>query len=449
MDQDNRNDMTSGFIIGEDEDISSKFTQIEELPSPSHCRLVKAVRFGRRFLLKGLKPEYARQEIYRQMLQKEFTLMMHLQHSGIVQTYGMEKGNTDPSIGMDEFIVMEWIDGETLTEWLKGDHSRSNRRLIVDELLQATQYMHAQQVVHRDLKPDNIMIARNGDKVKIIDFGLADTESYDILKQPAGTQRYMAPEQMNTTVADCRNDIYSLGIIINEINPGSPYKAIVKRCLAPIGERYAKVDNIFDALKRYSTLKHYGRLALSVLALGAVVMASIIAGNRLSQRELERPSGKYVFYIGTDNESCYTNWSNGLTDGVVFQYAGKKSPTNFYVPASVSENSNLWHIGELGFGAFKDCDKLETLTIECSEFSIQKDAFKGCRKLMVINMPNITHAPRIGGGNWVTVIDSIFEPYHFENVTLRVPDVELLSKDESWSRFKHIEKLNASHNTKN
>lgn len=67
------------------------------------------------------------------------------------------------------------------------------------------------QVVHRDLKPGNVVITTNGHNAKILDFGLSDTDSYGILKQPAGTEEYMAPEQRCSHVPDCRNDLFSLG----------------------------------------------------------------------------------------------------------------------------------------------------------------------------------------------------------------------------------------------
>lgn len=86
-------------------------------------------------------------------------------------------------------------------------------------------------------------------------------------------------------------------------------------------------------------------------------------------------------------------------------------------------------------------EQLEDLWIEASIFGIQKHAFKGCTHLKSITMPNIAIAPAIGSGGWQTVIDSILEPYHYEQVTLYVPNVEEMRADSSWRRFKHIEEL--------
>lgn len=70
------------------------------------------------------------------------------------------------------------------------------------------------------MKPQNIMVTHNGHYLKIIDFGLADTDSHAILKQPASTLKYMAPEQAQHAVPDVRNDIYSLGVILQEMELG-------------------------------------------------------------------------------------------------------------------------------------------------------------------------------------------------------------------------------------
>ncbi|WP_220432121.1 protein kinase domain-containing protein, partial [Segatella copri] len=112
------------------------------------------------------------------------------------------------------------------------------------QLLDAVHYIHAKQIVHRDLKPSNIMITHNGNHVKLIDFGLSDTDDFTILKQPAGTPGYISPEQIVSQQADIRNDIFSIGCILEKILPSKPYTAIIKRCKTPIAQRYANVDEL-------------------------------------------------------------------------------------------------------------------------------------------------------------------------------------------------------------
>lgn len=88
------------------------------------------------------------------------------------------------------------------------------------------------------------MITHNGNHVKLIDFGLSDTDDFAILKQPAGTPGYISPEQIVSQQADIRNDIFSIGCILEKILPSKPYTAIIKRCKAPIAQRYANVDEL-------------------------------------------------------------------------------------------------------------------------------------------------------------------------------------------------------------
>ena len=111
---------------------------------------------------------------------------------------------------------MEYIDGIHLREYLNSKNYNSHVILkILDELCQALSYIHSLQIIHRDLKPENILITRNGSNVKLIDFGLSDTDSYSILKHPAGTLKYASPEQKvpQTTIYN-KADIYSLGVIL-------------------------------------------------------------------------------------------------------------------------------------------------------------------------------------------------------------------------------------------
>lgn len=86
--------------------------------------------------------------------------------------------------GYEECIIVEWIDGLTLGQWLKSQHWRIDKRRIFEQLLDAVEFVNDEQVVHRDLKFENVMITRNGENVKLIDFGLADTDCYIVFKQP-------------------------------------------------------------------------------------------------------------------------------------------------------------------------------------------------------------------------------------------------------------------------
>lgn len=276
-------DSYSGIII-EESGKSGHFTDFTDIPCNGHNALCKAKRYGRWWMLKGLKEAYRQDENYKNLLQKEFDILISLQHPNIVSASSFEEV---PGLGM--CIVMEWIDGLTLNEWAainrpNSDDSGAKQGMekelyiktamqILMQLLDALQYVHSKQIVHRDLKPSNIMITYNGNHVKLIDFGLADTDSYAIFKQPAGTPHYMSPEQKVSRHADIRNDIYSLGRIMEVMNLGKRYDAIVRRCKASADRRYANVEALRQALDAVGK-RH--RLHLSATWGGAIIAITVL-----------------------------------------------------------------------------------------------------------------------------------------------------------------------------
>lgn len=225
----------SGIVI-EESRRSEQFSDFTPIPCKGFNILCKAKRYGRWWVLKGLKEPYRQDENYKNLLHKEFDIIISLQHPNIVSAYSMEE---IPEMGT--CIVMEWIDGITLDNW---NGTKTEGESIFLQLLDAVHYIHAKQIVHRDLKPSNIMITHNGSHVKLIDFGLSDTDDFSILKQPAGTSGYISPEQSISRKADIRNDIFSIGCILEKILPGKAYTAIINRCKAPIAQRYANVDEL-------------------------------------------------------------------------------------------------------------------------------------------------------------------------------------------------------------
>lgn len=231
--------------------------------------LYRGVKNGRFFVYKALKKEYRGQPLYEELLKKDFNIGFSLNHTGICQYYAMvnlpETGNC---------IIMEWIDGITLEAMIADGTPDSNlARKIICEVCDALDYIHRKQVIHRDLKPENIMITNNGQHVKIIDFGLSDADSFNIFKAPAGTRIYASPELISGEATDGRSDLWSLGMIINELS--GKYRHVSRKCLQRDKEkRFGSANEVKQAIMKEGARK--ATLWLVSLLLTAGLAASLL-----------------------------------------------------------------------------------------------------------------------------------------------------------------------------
>lgn len=265
----------SGFLTGPFEGISQTFTDVEVLTTSEMNVVAKAKRYGRWWLLKGLRGEVAASAVYQQRLRKELEILMQLHHPNVVTAYGLEEVE-----GIGLCIVMDYVDGMTLKEWLQGETTKGDRQRMARELTETVGYIHSKGIVHRDLKPGNIIVTHHGERIVLIDFGLADSDSYTILKQPAGTPRYMSPEQMQGETADGRNDIYSLGVVFRQMALGRSYNSIIKRCLLPIDERFQHIDALEQAIAHHKTSVRRWSVGTIVLLLLLTMVALVLFGMR-------------------------------------------------------------------------------------------------------------------------------------------------------------------------
>ncbi len=244
------NSSTSGFVSSSEYVVSGQFSEFIELPSRGYCRLYKTQRNGQWFTLKALKPEVAHDPVHQGMFEKEFNLMMQLNHPNIVRVYSREE---IPDFG--PCIVMEYVDGRTLDDFIKGNPTQSARESLARQLLEAIGYCHGKQIVHRDLKPSNILVTYNGNRVKLIDFGLSDSDHYAVLKEPAYTKAYAAPEQLAGGEVDNRTDLYAFGLILKQLFPNQ-YGHVVRKCLQPRREkRYASAEEVMMAMRRIMRIR--------------------------------------------------------------------------------------------------------------------------------------------------------------------------------------------------
>lgn len=268
----------SGYITDSFEGISGNFTDIEIISVSATNIVAKAKRYGRWWLLKGIPKDKAEDEGLLLRLRKEFEMMISLQHPNVVAASSIE--NVEK---LGQCIVMEYVEGITLKEWLKNKSALRERRRLAWEITQAVAYMHSVGIIHRDLKPANIIVTSNGENIKIIDFGLSDTDSHSVLKQPAGSVSYMSPEQRAVFLPDVKNDIYSLGVIFSEMDLG--YGKIVKKCTCDITNRYPNVAALQDDIRKRNNLLFGTIMAVAVVAI--IVSAALGAISYFNMKKVD------------------------------------------------------------------------------------------------------------------------------------------------------------------
>jgi serine/threonine protein kinase len=176
----------------------------------------------------------------RKRFEYEAQVLARMQHPGIAQIY--EAGMwTDEDGAERPFMAMEFVDGCSLSTYVDRHELSSDDLLrLFRKICEAVHYSHQRGVIHRDLKPDNIMIRKDG-QPKVIDFGVARTTDSDLnyvtqqtnMGQLIGTLQYMSPEQVeyDTTDLDTRSDVYALGVILYELLCGRPPYDLKARAL--------------------------------------------------------------------------------------------------------------------------------------------------------------------------------------------------------------------------
>ena len=178
-------------------------------------------RLNRLVAIKILKDEFSRDEEFRARFQAESQAVAMLSHPNIVSVYDV--GTSD---GADH-IIMELIDGISLKQYMekKGVLNWKETLHFAMQIAKALEHAHSRGLVHRDIKPHNVMVLKNG-SVKVADFGIAQvtSQSSTVTKEALGSVHYISPEQAKGGRVDNRSDLYSLGIVMYEMIAGRvPY----------------------------------------------------------------------------------------------------------------------------------------------------------------------------------------------------------------------------------
>ena len=240
-------------------------------------------RLNRLVAVKILKPELASDADIRRRFQDESRAVAMLSHINIVSVYDVSHSD-----GLD-YIVMEMIDGLTLKQYMQRRGIPLNWREalhFIIQIMRALCHAHSRGIIHRDIKPHNIMVLRDG-SVKVTDFGIAQLTSAaqsTLTQEAIGSVHYISPEQAKGSHVDCRTDIYSAGVVLYEmltgqlpfegdtpvgvaiqhinsipvpprsLNPDVPetLETITMKAMAPsLDQRYGTADEMLEDLKEF------------------------------------------------------------------------------------------------------------------------------------------------------------------------------------------------------
>lgn len=174
----------------------------------------------REVAVKVLKDEHMANEEYRKRFRDESRSLSLLSHDNIVKVYDFSFGENL------QYIVMEYINGVTLKEFIKRSQALTWKYALyfTIQMLRALQHAHDNGIIHRDIKPQNIMVLKNG-QIKVTDFGIAkfsriDSSTFTQNGVALGSAQYMSPEQAKGEKTDSRSDIYSAGVVLYEMLTG-------------------------------------------------------------------------------------------------------------------------------------------------------------------------------------------------------------------------------------
>ncbi len=193
----------------------------------AEVRRGRDLRLGRDVAIKLLRPDLARDDTFQMRFRREAQNAAALNHPAIVAVYdtGEERGPAGESL---PYIVMEYVNGRTLKEVLAAEGRLQPRRALelTAEICAALEFSHRHGIIHRDIKPGNVMLTQTG-QVKVMDFGIARAlaSGASTMTQTSaviGTAQYLSPEQARGEPVDARSDVYATGCVLFELMTGHP-----------------------------------------------------------------------------------------------------------------------------------------------------------------------------------------------------------------------------------
>ena len=199
--------------------LDNRYEILERIGSGGMAIVYKAKchRLNRLVAVKILKSDLAQDDDFRRRFNAESQAVAQLSHANIMSIYDVSRG------GDLEYIVMELIEGITLKQYMEKRGLLNWRESLhfITQIMRGLSHAHSRGIIHRDIKPQNIMVLRDG-SVKVADFGIACLENaaQTLTQEALGSVHYISPEQAKGDRTDARSDIYSAGVVLYEMLAG-------------------------------------------------------------------------------------------------------------------------------------------------------------------------------------------------------------------------------------
>ena len=383
--------LSSGFIYTKNVD------DIEMLERCGTTSLAYKIRIGGRlFFIKKLRPELYQEKRYRYLFYKEFNTGKGIKSPFVVEYIDI-KDNAD---GLH--ILMEYVGGSTLSEKIEKEpqyfQRKENCEKLLLQLCQALKALHKENIVHLDIKPENIIIQQTSNNLKLVDLGFC-LSNYDE-SSPGSTAKYGAPETKldNIKEIDARTDIYAVGCILQYIEeksgkrlPGN-LEHIKKRCLQPLKEkRYNSVEEIIPAINAKSTNKIMAIIIPMVTFCILAPFATQVYNTVHDYIEWERGNiadkfeEKGYHYLITDHDTRTVELTYKGTHPD--EYTNEYNDGEVKIPATVTHRGRTFRVTSIGSQAFDNPETTSIIFPEGLE-SIKREAFLMCRLTGVVHIPS-------------------------------------------------------------
>lgn len=380
----------SEFISTDNTELFERIEPLNSSGSTSQSFLVS--RKGEQFFMKQLRPEHIDNPRYNLILKKEYEIGHRIEHPNIVSYKEMGVNGDGP------YILMEYVTGETLAEKLESEPSYfrndANLSKFFNQLLDALECMHRHNIVHCDLKPENIMLTRINNDVKIIDLGFCDTDNYTFT---AGmTKAFSAPEQLagKREELDARTDIYTIGRLMEYIETKRgkrlplSYRQAMKRSLKEDKEkRYDSAKAMAKAIN-----KSYKKLWIALSCITVFVAASIgwqmfknSENYKYLMLYLEKDAtkeGVHYKIISEEDASCMA-----IGRERHLKKDTKTGETSIYIKEEIQIDGKAYSVTEIADSAFINYRDFVSVNLPNSLRRIGEKAFEGSKGLVSVNIP--------------------------------------------------------------